>query len=128
MGNKRIIKLNVKYLIAFILIFAIEFVIAVYVHDSIIRPSVGDILVVILMYCFIRAFIAKEIKHLPLYLFIFAVAVEISQYFHMADLLHIHNRVIRILMGTSFDIKDILCYFLGFIILCLFEKTLKSRT
>lgn len=122
MGKKQIIKLNVKYLIAFILIFAIEFVIAVYVHDSIIRPSVGDILIVILMYCFIRAFITKEIKHLPLYLFIFAVAVEISQYFHMADLLHIHNRVIRILMGTSFDIKDILCYFLGFLILCLFEK------
>lgn len=122
MGNRRIIKLNVKYLIAFILIFAIEFVIAVYVHDNIIRPSVGDILVIILMYCFIRVFITKEIKHLPLYLFIFAVAVEISQYFHMADLLHIHNRIIRILMGTSFDIKDILCYFCGFILLSLFEK------
>lgn len=128
MDNKRLFRLNIKYLAAFILLFALEFLIAVFVHDSIIRPNVGDILVVILLYCVIKAFVNKDIKHLPLYLFIFAVAVEISQYFHLADMLHIHNRVIRILMGTSFDFKDILCYFCGFVILSIFEKIVCKLT
>ena len=42
--------------IAFIL-FVIEVLIALYVRDSIIRPYVGDFLVVIMLYCFVRAFV-----------------------------------------------------------------------
>lgn len=119
-------KINIKYIISFIIIFLIELYIALYVHDAIIRPYIGDILVVILMYTFIRSFVQKPIKHLPIYLFCFAALVEISQYFHLVNLLHLqNNRVMLIIMGNSFDIKDILCYLIGSIILIVWDIAVK---
>ena len=35
-------------------LFSIETLIALYVHDTVIRPYVGDMLVVVLVYCFVR--------------------------------------------------------------------------
>ena len=40
------------YLAASIIVFIIELIIALYVHDRIIRPYIGDMLVVVLVYCF----------------------------------------------------------------------------
>ncbi len=104
---------RVGYIFLTIAIFAIEFIIAMYVRDSFIRPHVGDVLVVVLIYCFIRCFIPKGVKHLPLYVFIFAAVVEFMQYFHIADKLEIHNRVIRIILGSTFDWYDLLAYAVG---------------
>jgi hypothetical protein len=40
--------------------------------------------------------------------------VEISQYFHLAQLLNVaNNRVISIILGGAFDWMDILCYGVG---------------
>lgn len=116
-------RLNMKYIISFIILFVIETFIALYVHDEIIRPYIGDILVVILMYTFIRGLVKKRIKFLPVYLFLFASVVEIMQYFKFIDLLHLRsNRVVSVILGTSFDIKDILCYLVGGIILIIWER------
>ena len=115
--------LNMKYIISFIILFVIETFIALYVHDEIIRPYIGDILVVILMYTFIRGLVKKRIKFLPAYLFLFASVVEIMQYFKFIDLLHLRsNRIVSVILGTSFDIKDILCYLVGGIILIIWER------
>jgi hypothetical protein len=91
--------------------------------DKIIRPFIGDILVVILMYTFIRGIIQKPIKGLPIYLFLFATIVEITQYFHLVDRLGLSdNKLLATIMGTSFDIRDVLCYLAGTIILIAWEK------
>jgi len=116
-------KLNIKYLAAFFFLFITEVCIALFVKDKIIRPFIGDVLVVILMYTFIRAIIHRPIKGLPIYLFLFSVVVEISQYFHLVDLLGLRdNRLMSTIMGTSFDIRDILCFFAGTVILLIWEK------
>lgn len=116
-------KINIRYIISFIILFIIETLIALYVHDAIIRPYIGDILVVVLLYTLIRGIIRKRIKFLPVYLFVFASAVEIMQYFKVIDLLHLRsNRVASVILGTSFDIKDILCYLVGSIILIGWEQ------
>ncbi|EOR20475.1 hypothetical protein A500_16975 [Clostridium sartagoforme AAU1] len=92
-------------------------------HDNFIRPYIGDILVIILMYTFIRGVIDKKIKILPIYLFLFASFVEVMQYFKVIELLNLeNNKVASIIMGTSFDIKDILCYFIGSMILIIYEN------
>lgn len=118
-------KINIKYIISFIIIFLIELCIALFVHDAIIRPYIGDILVVILMYTFIKSFVKKPIKHLPVYLFLFSALVEISQYFHLVNLLHLqNNKVMLIIMGNSFDIKDIICYLIGSILLIVWDTAL----
>jgi len=72
-------KINPKYIFAFIILLIIEIIIGVFVRDAIIRPYVGDILVVILMYTFIRGIVGKPIKFLPIYLFAFAFIVEMAQ-------------------------------------------------
>jgi DNA integrity scanning protein DisA with diadenylate cyclase activity len=111
-------KINLKYISAFFCLLLIETAIALYVHDTIIRPYVGDILVMILMYTFIKGIIPRRIRFLPVYLFIFACAVEVAQYFKLASILHLqNNRVVSTIVGSSFDIKDILCYLIGTAIL-----------
>lgn len=115
-------KINIKYLAAFFVLFVTEVLIALFVKDRIIRPFVGDVLVVILMYTFIRGFTQKPKKLLPLYLFIFAAMVEMAQFFHLVDRLGLRdNKLIATIMGTSFDIRDILCYFAGMAILVAWE-------
>ena len=102
------------YLTATLVLFAIELCIALFVHDRIVRPFIGDVLVVILIYAFIRIFIPEKVRVLPLYVFIFAAAVEILQYFRIVEVLGLQgNKVMSTIIGTSFDIRDILCYFVG---------------
>ncbi|OPZ87977.1 MAG: hypothetical protein BWY74_03269 [Firmicutes bacterium ADurb.Bin419] len=121
-------KINLKYLTAFLLLFVTEVLIALFVKDKIIRPFIGDVLVIILMYTFIRGIIKKTIKGLPVYLFIFAGLVEVSQYFHLVDRLNLrNNRLMATIMGTSFDIRDILCYLAGTIMLIIWERLEKSK-
>ncbi len=55
-------RINKKYIISFLILFIIEALIALFVHDNFIRPYIGDILVIILMYTFIRGVIDKKIK------------------------------------------------------------------
>lgn len=86
-------------------------------------------LVVILLYCFIRIVFPKGIRLLPLYIFLFAVGVECLQYFNWVKLLGLeHNTFFRILMGSVFDIKDIYCYGIGSVLLGVFQafKTRKA--
>ena len=74
------------YLAVSIIVFIIGIIIALYVHDRIIRPYIEDMLVVVLVYCFVRVFVPRGMKRLPLYVFLFAVCVEVLQYFRLAEL------------------------------------------
>lgn len=116
-------KINLKYIFAFLGLLIIEIIIALFVHDEVVRPFVGDILVVVLMYTFIRGLIHKKIRFLPVYLFLFATTVETGQYFHLVEILNLQsNRIMSIIIGNSFDIKDILCYLIATVILIIWEK------
>lgn len=100
--------------IGFACLLIIEVLIALYVRDAFIRPYGGDILVTILLCCFVRIFFPRKIKLLPLWVFLFAVAVEIGQYINIVDLIGL-GRIpfFRVLIGTSFSFIDILCYGAG---------------
>lgn len=123
MSREKFIYSRIKYLLAFIIFFITEVLIAVYVHDDFIRPYVGDILVVILLYCFIKIFVPYKVKLMSLYIFIFSAFVEILQYFKLVEVLGLQdNRFARIVIGSVFDWKDILCYGVGCILLYGYEK------
>lgn len=107
----------------FCLLFVIEALIALYVRDRFLRPYVGDMLVVALLYFLVRVLFPEGLKRLPLWIFLFAAAVEVSQYFHLADLLGVgHIPAARIILGATFDLKDIACYGAGCLLLALAEK------
>ena len=111
--NKRI-----AYGIATFILLIIEVLIALFVHDAFIRPYVGDVLVVIVIYTFVRIFIPERCVFLPLFVFVFATLVEVLQLFNIVDLLGIgDNGFFRVLIGSVFDIKDVLCYAVGCLIL-----------
>lgn len=114
-------KLNMKHLYAFIIIIFIEVFIAVFIHDSFIRPYIGDVLVVVAIYCFLRIFILPY-KLLPLYIFLFSASVEILQYFDIVSILNISNKFLSVLIGAVFDFKDIICYFTGCFLLMIWQK------
>ena len=113
---------RVFYLIVFILFMVVETLIALYVHDDFIRPYIGDIIVVIVLYSFVRIFIPEKCRLLPLYIFIFSVAVEVMQYFKIINILGLQNNSFaRVIIGSVFDLKDIACYGIGCLILALYE-------
>ena len=115
--NKRVF-----YLLATVLLIAAEVLIALFVHDSFVRPYLGDVIVVVVVYCFVRIFIPEKVYLLPLYVFLFAVLVEVLQYFHIVDLLGLGNSTFfRVLIGGVFDLKDILCYGVGCLLLGVWE-------
>lgn len=110
------------YISATIIMFIIEVLIALFVNDNFIRPYVGDMLVVVVLYTFVRIFIPEKCKLLPLYIFLFAAAVELLQYFRIVELLGLQdNRFFSVLIGTVFDVKDIVCYGVGCVLLGMFE-------
>lgn len=103
----------------FLLIFALEVFIALFVNDSIIRPYGGDVLVVIMIYYFAKAFISTNPIYIAIATLLFAYAVEIGQYLNLVEVLHLQdNKVMRIVIGSSFSWGDMLCYTIG-IIICL---------
>lgn len=117
--NKSFIKLRFhpkSFIIASILLI-VEVLIALFLHDPIIRPYIGDTIVVILIYYFLKAFI--EVK--PIYLIvgtvIFAFCIEIGQYFNLVKILGFeHNPIMRCIIGTGFSWIDLIAYTLGGII------------
>ncbi len=116
-------KQRMKYLIAFIMVFFIELMIAIYVHDTIIRPYVGDALVVILLYCMVNVVILDKIRLLPLWIFVFATLIEFMQYLKVLQILGLENNtLLRIALGSTFDWKDIACYGVGCILLGIYSK------
>ena len=116
------LKLRICYAAATLILLAVEVLIALFVHDDFIRPYIGDVLAVIVVYTFIRIIIPEKCALLPLFVFIFAVGVEILQYFDLITLLGIeNNRFLRILLGSVFDLKDIMCYAIGCALLGVYE-------
>lgn len=121
-------KKRIVYIISFIIIFCIEVLIALYVRDSFVRPYLGDVLVVVLVYSFVRIFSPTGILKMPFYVFLFACFVEVMQYFHLADTLGITNRAARIILGSTFDWKDIASYAVGCVLIVLVERLFRRSS
>ncbi len=115
-------KKRILYAVATLFLLLIEVIIALYVHDDFIRPYVGDMLVVIVIYTFIRIIVPEKCKLIPLLIFVFATGVELLQLANIVEILGVaDNKFLKTLIGSVFDIKDIVCYAVGCVILCMYE-------
>lgn len=109
-----IFKLNKTYLILTVVILLIEICIAVFLSGGVIRHTFGDFLVVILIYCAIRAFVEANPIHIAIGVLIFAFVVEFLQWFNLLDYLHLRdNKIATIILGSTFHITDLIAYTLG---------------
>lgn len=112
-----------KYLLLVAILFFVELAIAVFIDDKLIRPFVGDALVVILMYCAVRAFLNIPYFYAALGVLIFAFLIEILQYFDYVKLLGLeNNRILSVALGRTFERLDFAAYFAGFLVIILSEK------
>ncbi len=122
-----ILRFDRTYCLITVAIFAVELFIALFVDDRLIRPFVGDVLVVILVYCFIRTFLDFPILTTALGVLIFAFAIETLQYFDFVKLLGLEkNVVLSTALGRTFAWLDLVSYFVGFPVIVLCEKFLRK--
>lgn len=113
-----------KYLLFTMGLLIIEIAIALFIHDKIIRPYVGDILVAILVYCFIRALFPLSAHVAAVTALLFCYMVEAFQYINIVQVLGIEkSKLASIAIGHSFDWIDLLMYTLGILIVLILEKT-----
>lgn len=108
------IRIQKHYLLAASLLFLLEVYIALFVHDSIIRPYAGDFLATIFLYCLARGLLMAAPKKVALGVLLTAYAIEGLQYVHLLRWLGWqHWQVARIVLGSSFEWTDLLAYTLG---------------
>jgi Protein of unknown function (DUF2809) len=114
---------NKKYFYCTLLLLSIEICIAVFINDSFIRPFIGDVLVVILIYSFVRAFWNIHASIVAWAVFAFASTIEILQYFNFVNNLGLQKyKILAVALGSTFDWKDIIAYAIGIIIVLWWEK------
>ncbi len=107
-GKKRLC-----YLLAFLFLLGIEVFIGLFVHDRVIRPYGGDLLVIVLLCCLVRIVFTEKPKLLGLYMMAAGVAAELIQLLHLPERLGLDGSLLGTLLGSTFDWLDILSYCLG---------------
>lgn len=117
------LKFNIKYFGWFSFLLLTEICIERFTHDAFIRPFVGDFLVVILIYCFIKSFISTPVYATALGVLIFSWWIEWMQYFHWVDRLGLsHSYFASVVLGNFFSWVDLLMYTLGILLVVLVEE------
>lgn len=123
------LKFSLKYFLLTLVIFLVEVLIATTLKDIFfVRAYLGDVIVVILLYTFVKSFIAINDQKLILGILIFSCCVEFAQYFNIAEKLGFQpGSLMYIVIGNSFSWIDILCYAVGCLLLYLFVGLQKNK-
>lgn len=123
------LQFNKQYFLFTVILFVIEVLIATYIKDKFIRPYIGDVLVVILIYCFVKTFIKVAVIPAAIGVLLFAFTIEALQYIKIIEILGLENsKLAKIIIGTSFAWADIFAYIAGFIIILIPEKVIINQT
>lgn len=103
-----------KYFLFFLTVLIVETFIALFIKSQTIRGTVGDLLVVVLIYYFIQAFFAADKAKTIIVVGVLAVLVEFTQAFHLAEKLGVgDNPFFTAILGTTFDVNDLWAYVAG---------------
>lgn len=123
------IRYHRNYFTFFLIILLIEVFIALYIKDRYIRPYFGDVLVVILIYTFIKSFTKISNKNAIIIVITFSFSIEISQAFHLIEILGLERyQIAHWVLGSSFNYRDFIAYLVGILIIMFFEQlVLKSN-
>ncbi len=120
-------KFNFTYFALTIILLIVEILIAKYVHDQIVRPYVGDFLVVILIYCFVKTFFDFAVIATSIFVLIFAFLVETLQYFNFLKFAGLgKSSIAKVIMGTHFEWIDIFAYISGIGLVITVEKLIAN--
>ncbi|MCQ9068436.1 DUF2809 domain-containing protein [Vibrio alginolyticus] len=98
-------------------------VIALYVRDNFIRPTFGDVLVVVWLYYFLASLFSMPVNWLVSLVVLIAFAVELGQFLQVAVWLGIESSSpLAVILGATFDWKDLQAYCIGGLLCWWMEK------
>ncbi|WP_410005974.1 DUF2809 domain-containing protein [Aequorivita nionensis] len=117
-----------RYFSAFLILLLIEFTIAYFHFNPFIRGFLGDVLVMLLLYSFLKIFIKNNVFNIAISVLGFAFLVELLQFLKLSEILKIKSKIILTVLGSVFDVWDLVAYFIGFLLILLIEKLLHKNT
>lgn len=127
--SRNILTFRLTYFFAALFLFFTEVVIALFVHDEVVRPYFGDFLVVILLYCFLRTFLRLPVFSIAFFVLLFSYVIEFLQYLHFIKWLGLaDSSLARLVLGNSFAWADIVAYTIGVIVVLILEKIFAGRS
>lgn len=113
---------NKYYFVAFIILLLTEILIAKFLISGFIRHTFGDFLVVILIYCFFKSVLTAKPLHVALGVLAFSFLIEFLQLFQLLKLLNLeHNRMATLILGSTFQVSDLVAYTLGILFILIIE-------
>lgn len=91
-----------------------EVAIALFVRDRFVRPYLGDVLAVVLVYCGLRAVLPLRVLPAAVLAFAIGALIEFGQAVNLLDLIGLRgNPVIAVVLGGSFEWLDFVAYAAG---------------
>lgn len=125
---KNIFKFSKIYFILFLVIFLVEVFIAKYT-TGFIRYTVGDFFAVVFVYTFIKSVFKIAVEKAAIITFVISFTIEFLQLSNLQNNFpEAHERALKIILGTSFSIGDLIAYTLGIVTIIIVEKILKKRS
>ncbi len=120
--------MRLGYLAAAIVLFAIEVLIALFVRDDFVRPYLGDVLAVALVYTGLRAVTPLGVNAALAVTLAIAFAIEVAQALGLLAASGLgDNAVARVVLGGTFDWVDLAAYAIGAVIIALIERARETR-
>lgn len=117
---------NMNYFLWFLLLFATETAIALFLKTGFIRHTFGDYLVVILLYCLLKSFWKARPITVGIIVLVIAYVIEFLQLFNFLEHINLsHSMTAKIIFGNTFLISDLFAYTLGISTILLIEHQLK---
>jgi hypothetical protein len=118
-----VLTFNRTYFLFAVILFVVEVLIALFIHDNFVRPYLGDYLVVILIYCSVKSVMRASPLKVAIGTLLFAFLIEFLQYLNILKLLGWQDSSLaKVVMGNSFAWHDILAYTLGVVSVLMIEK------
>jgi hypothetical protein len=127
-------KARMPYIIGALLLTGVEVVIGVFEFNHFIRAYLGDVIIVWVLYCLFRSFVPRKFNSyvVALGILAFSFVVEFLQKAHIADILGVENKLLRIIIGTSYAAEDLWCYVAGTAVtiaeIIIFQQLKKRKT
>lgn len=119
---------RVVYFVATLVLFGVEVLIALFVRDAFVRPYVGDVLAVALVYAALRAITPLAMIPAIAVTLTIALVIEIAQALDLLGALGLQdNKLARIVMGGAFDWFDFAAYISGAILVVGLELLMRRR-
>jgi len=115
------IHFSAKHLLATLFLFMVEVAIAHFRFNPFIRGFLGDVLVILLLYSFIKIFIKNNSFKISISVLAFAFLVELLQFFKITEILNVQSKLLLTVLGAVFDPLDLVAYSLGFVIILIIE-------